>query len=147
MRPSAQPMPMFLVRATETAHGVPFEMSQHQQGIVIQQMGAHGHFREPLATLDGQHGGPLFIQNVHRGEIPAVHGQGLPVFFRGVPGSAVIGIRLHDSGIGQLRFHELLYPGPGNDVGAMGLACVQFDAHFAGHIAGNGLIDFQQAGR
>ena len=105
-----------LVGATEAAHRVALEVREHEQRIVIQEMRADGHLREPLAALDGQHGRAGLIHDIDGREVPAVDGQRLPVLLRRVAVTLIVGIRLDDLRLRQILRDELLDPRPRDDV-------------------------------
>lgn len=73
-----------LERSAETAHGVPFEMGEHQHRVVIQHMFADLHFFEVLPAFDRDHHRAVLVHNVYRTEIRAVDLRGFPMIGRGV---------------------------------------------------------------
>ena len=135
-----------LVGATEAAHRMPLEVREHEQRVVIQEMRANGHLREPLAALDGQHGCAGLIHDVDGREVPAVDGQGLPVLLRRVAVALIVSIRLDDLRLRQILRDELLDPRPRNDIRPVRLARVQLDADAPRDVRHNLLIQFEQSG-
>ena len=94
-----------LVATAKSALGVPFEMGESNQGVVILQMAAHAHTGEPLATHDRQGNGVLFVEDVDGCEGPAVHLDGLAMLFSRVAVTLVIGIGFDDAGTLQVLCH------------------------------------------
>ena len=90
-----------LVRAAEAAHGVPLEMGQREERIVVQKILADGHLLEPLAVRHGEQRGALGVHNVYGREGPAVRLESFPVVFRRVAPVIVVGVRLDDGGVRQ----------------------------------------------
>ena len=130
-----------LVGAAEAALHVTLEMGQGQHGVVVQQIFAHGHLREPLSAFHRQKRGAVLVQDVHRGEGPAVHFQSLPVVFRGVAVAVVVGVGLDDGSLRETLRDQLLHPGAGDDVRSLGFAGVELDAHAAGKVCADLVID------
>jgi hypothetical protein len=50
--------------AAETAHGVPFEMAEHQHGAVLLQMGSHVVLPQMLTALHRKRHVPLLVQKI-----------------------------------------------------------------------------------
>jgi hypothetical protein len=108
------------------------EVGQGQEGIIAQDVGALGHFGEPLAALDGEHDGTLLVHDVHGAEGPAVDPEGLAVLFGGIAVALVEGVGLYDRGLRGAGGKEVLDPGGGDDIGAVLLAGVELDSQLSG---------------
>ena len=111
-------------------------MGEHDHGIIIHDMAAHGDFLEVLAAPYGKLHRAFLIHDVHRAEVPAVHLDGLAVQLRGVAVALVERVRFHDIAVRHLSL-ERLHHVAGQDVRAVLFARVQLD----GHLAVNTLID------
>ena len=127
-----------LVGTAETALGVALEVGEGDHGIIVEQVVAHGHGLEPLATLHGDRHHALFVHDVDGAEGPAVDFQGLTVLLGRVAVALVVGVGLDDVGIGEVLLHQGFDPFARNDVGAVLFTGVELDAHAAGNLA----IDF-----
>ena len=134
-----------LVRAAEAALAVALEVGEHEQGIVGEQMLAHVHLRKPLAAVYRQGHSAILVHDVHGRERPAVVQNGFAVLFGGIAVAGVIGVGFDDDRAGQVALQKRLHPRPGDDVGAVFFAGVQFHAHIAGDVAADARIDFAQA--
>ena len=76
------------------------EVGKREHRVVVQHMGAHVHFIEPLAAGNGQGSNTFFVHDVYRTERPAVVGDGFAMLFGGVAVAFVIGVGFDDGGIG-----------------------------------------------
>ena len=132
-----------LQRAAEAAHGVPLEMRQDNQRIIVDEMRAHRHFLQMESVLHRQIDVALGVDDVHRAEGPAVRLQRFPMAFRGSAGTAVSHVRLDDRRAGNLR-HEIPHHVPGQDVRAVGLARVQLDGDLALNFRVHLLVELDQ---
>lgn len=83
--------------ATEAAHGMPLEMGKHDHGIVIDQMAAHGHFREVQAAAHRERHIAFLIHDIHGAEIPAVDPERFTMRLRCVAIPPVQRIGFHDA--------------------------------------------------
>ena len=133
-----------LERTAKTAHRMALEVGQHQHGIIVEQVLAHGHFLEVPSAGDGQGDVAVGIHDVHRAEGPAVGPQGLAVAFRGLAGAGVEDVALHD---GALRDAGLQGPHhvARQDVGAVGLTGMELDGDAPLQRGTDLFVDAQQA--
>ncbi len=136
-----------LVRAAKTAHHMSLEMRQHEQRIIVEDVLAHMHFREPLTVFNRQRCYAVLIHDVHRAERPAVYLQGLAVLRGRVAVALVIGVGLNDVGFRQVVFDQRFHPRARDDVGAVRFAGVQLDAGLAGQAAAHAAENTAQAFR
>lgn len=143
MRPSAQPMPMFLLLPPNPPC-VPFEVGERQQRVVTGQVAAYRHLVEPFSSLYGQCEGIFFVDDIDGAKSPAVYLQGLSVLFGSVAVALVVGVGLNDMGLGQLIFNQLFYPFPRDDVRPVGFARVQFHAYAPGHVGAHLFVGFDK---
>lgn len=78
------------------SHGMPFKMGQHQEGIIIGQIGPHIVDLNPLAIRDGQRRLARLIHDVHLTDAgPAVLLHGSPMLFGGIALSLIGGVAFH----------------------------------------------------
>lgn len=120
------------------------EVGQHQHGVVVEQVLAHGHFLEVPSAGDGQGDFAVGIHDIHRAEGPAVGPQGLAVAFRGLAGAGVEDVALHDAALRDAGLQ-----GPHHvarqDVGAVGLTGMELDGDAPLQRGTDLFIDAQQA--
>ena len=84
-------------RAAETAHGVAFEVGEHQDGVVVVQMCADEIFLELLAAGDGKGEIAVLVHDVAGGDVhKAVFLHGLPVSGCGVAAALIGGVALYN---------------------------------------------------
>ena len=121
-----------LVRAAEAAHSVSLKVGKGHQGIISGDVAAHGHFLEIFSAFHRQHYSAFFVQNIYRGESPAVYLQGFPMTFRSVAVALIVCVGLHNGGAGNIFFNQFFYPGTGDDVGAVLFPGVEFNGNFTG---------------
>ena len=113
------------------------EVGQHDHGIVILDVCAHGHFLENEAVLYGEHHFAVFVHDIHVAEGPAVYLEGFAVLFGSVAVAFVPGVGLHNLGVGNLCL-EFLDPFAGQNIGTVLFAGVELD----GNTTGDALVDF-----
>ena len=142
MRPSAQPMPIFLAEPPKPPLECPFKVGQDKEGVIIDDGFSHGHLGEPFAAGHGEVDRSVFVHDIHRAEGPSVYLQRFPVLLGGIAVSLVVRVCLHDGGLGEIILNQMLHPGPGDDVGAVLLAGVEFDGHFSSEGLADAPIDF-----
>ena len=82
---------------------MPFEMGQHQHGVIIQDMFADGHFRKPFSAGNGEAYVPILIHDVNGAESPAVGPQGFTMPFRGLPWAGIQNITFHNAAVRDVR--------------------------------------------
>ena len=129
-----------LQRPAEAPHGVPLEVGQHQQGVVVLQVCAHIVLLDHLAAGDGQLHVPVLVHNVHRGGgSPAVGVHGVPVGVGGVAPAVVGGVALHDDAAHMVDhgFHKIR----AKEVLVARLAGVELDGHLAVQLDAQGGIE------
>ena len=120
------------VGAAEAAHSVSLKVGKGYQGIISGDVAAHGHFLEIFSAFHRQHYSAFFVQNIYRGESPAVYLQGFPMTFRGIAVALIVCVGLHDGSAGNIFFNQFFYPGTGDDVGAVLFPGVEFNGNFTG---------------
>ena len=86
------------VAATKTALGMPLEVGEDHQAVVVLDMAAHAHPGEPFAPSHGQRDGVFLVEDVDRCEGPSVYFQRLAVLTGGVTVALVVGVGLDDVG-------------------------------------------------
>ena len=116
--------------AAEAAHGVTLEVRQHEHGVVVDDVFAHGNFFEVLAVADGQINCALCVHDVDRAERPAVDLQRFQMALGGIAVTLIERVGFYDGAVGDLllqRFDQL----ERQNVGPVLFAGVQLDSYHA----------------
>ena len=113
---------------------MPFEVGQHQKGVVVLQVFAHKVLRNGLAVRDRQlHVGALGIHQVEvKILVPPMDLNGLEVFRCGVPLSVVGGVALGHSAAHGVN--NRLPEGRTQEILVSHLAGMNLDGHLAGQV-------------
>ena len=122
---------------------MPLEMGKHDHGIVIDQMAAHGHFREVQAAAHRERHIAFLIHDIHGAEIPAVDPERFTMRLRCVAIPPVQRIGFHDAAFrhpGLEGFHHVA----GQDVRSVSFSGMQLDGCFAVNMPINLLIKANQ---
>ena len=135
------------VAAAKTALGMPLEVGEDHQTVVVLDMAAHAHPGEPFAPSHGQRDGVFLVEDVDRCESPSVYFQRLAVLRGGVAVALVVGVGLNDVGTFEVFGHQCFHPFARDDVGAVFLAGVQFQGHLACDVAVHLLVCHDKAVR
>ena len=120
------------------------KMGQYQQGIIVLDIFPHGHFGEPFSPFYRKKNRSVLVDNIHRAEGPAVYLQCFPVLLGGVTVPRIVSVCFEDSGPWESGIDQLLYPRPGDNVGAVLLSSVQLDPYLPRESSSNTVIDFPQ---
>ena len=132
-----------LDRAAEAAHGVPLEVAEHQQGVVVSEILADEVLLDHLAAGNEQlQVGAFAVHDVHVEMLcPAVFAHQLLVAFGYIARARIGGVALHDG-----AFHMVDHRLPevrAEEVLIALLAGVELHGHLAGQVNAQQLIHFQ----
>ena len=119
-----------LQRTAEAAHGMAFEMGQHDHRIIVHDMPAHRHFREMPALAHRQRNIPFLIHDIYRTEIPTIDCECLAMLRCRIAAARIQGIRLNDRALRHMCL-ESLHHIPRQDIRAMRLARMQLNRDLA----------------
>ena len=132
-----------LQRAAQAPHGVALEVGEHEDGVVVVDVGAYKVFLELLAAGDGDGDVAVLVHDVAGGDVhKAVLLHGLPVGGGGVAAALIGGVALHDGALQLLDKR----PNKGGleEVVSAGLAGGDLDGHFSLQGDAQGVIDLLQ---
>ena len=110
-------------------------MSQYEKRIVPGHVRAHRHLLHPLAALYRKRCRSFLVHYVNGTECPAVDLYSLTVLCGGIAVAVIVCVRFNYGRAAKLRLglHELLDPFSRDNVGSVGLSCVQLDTDLSGH--------------
>ena len=136
-----------LIRTAEAAFTVSLKMSQHEQGIVIQNILSHLQLGKPFSAFYRKRRCPVLIHDIDRAERPAVGLQGFSMILRRIAAAVIVGIRLYNRRLRKLFSDQFLHPGSGNDIRPVRLPGMKLNSHFSGQTAAYTGINLAQTFR
>ena len=105
--PEARTNGDILHRASETTHSMTLKVSQHQHGVIVDNVLAHSNFFQVEAAVNRQVDKAVFVHDIDRAECPAVDFDSFAMAFRCVAVAFVKCICFDDVAVWNRRLKGL----------------------------------------